>query len=83
MRESAIPPVVGEAILARAEIGWGASCRQTPLMTRVVVDVIYRIVDSTVLYAIQIKISARARIASPTTGGIALSRIVLDPSGAR
>ena len=38
--ESAIPLVVAEAIQAQAEIGWGASCRRTPLSTRVVFDVI-------------------------------------------
>ena len=43
--ESAIPLVEGEAIQARAEISWGASCRRTPLSTRVVFDVIYRIVS--------------------------------------
>ena len=40
--ESAIPPLVGEAILARAEIGLlGRVLRanaRTPLLTRVVVD---------------------------------------------
>ena len=39
--ENAIPLVMGEAIQARAEIGRGASCWQTPLSTRVVFDVMY------------------------------------------
>ena len=34
---SAVPPLVGEAIGARAEIGWGASCRRTTLSC----DIIY------------------------------------------
>ena len=47
---SAVPPLVGEAIGARAEIGWGASCRRTTLSCRVVFDVIFTLSEYRIVH---------------------------------
>ena len=48
---SAVPPLVGEAIGARAEIGWdSASCRRTTLSCRVVFDVIFTLSEYRIVH---------------------------------